>query len=124
MNGKRRPRMIRYATEGQGQLHTLGLLEQLRCECKGLWGASSKAYFRVDRLLRQLADPNLHDIPGNLPFRLRCGIETNSTFAGSSPHRRVSRLGMLRSMQRCESGSAGRWSYGSISEKRLKGADG
>ena len=61
MNGKRRPRMTRYATEGEGQLHTLGLLEQLRCRCKCLWGASSEAYFRVDRLLRQLADPNLHD---------------------------------------------------------------
>jgi hypothetical protein len=35
-----------------------------------LWGASSEAYYRVDRLLRQLADPNLHDIPGNLPFRV------------------------------------------------------
>ena len=46
------------------------LLEQLRNESKGLWGASSEAYFRVDRLLRQLADPSLHDIPSNLPFRV------------------------------------------------------
>ena len=30
-------------------------------------GASSKVYFRVDELLRQLANPNLHDIPRNLP---------------------------------------------------------
>ena len=56
--------------EGQGQLYTLSLLEQLRCECKGLWGASSGAYFRVDKLLRQLADPNLPDIPSNPPFRV------------------------------------------------------
>ena len=62
--------MTRHATEGEGQLHTLGLLEELRGECKGLWGASSEAYFRVDRLLRQLADPNLHDIPNNLPFHV------------------------------------------------------
>ena len=33
-------------------------------------GASSAAYFRVDELLRQLANPNLHDIPRNLPFRV------------------------------------------------------
>jgi hypothetical protein len=33
-------------------------------------GASSEAYFRVDELLRQLANPNLHDIPRNLPFRV------------------------------------------------------
>ena len=26
--------------------------------------------FRVDELLRQLANPNLHDIPRNLPFRV------------------------------------------------------
>jgi hypothetical protein len=35
------------------------------------WGdASSDAYFRVDKLLRELANPNLHDIPRNLPFRV------------------------------------------------------
>jgi hypothetical protein len=46
------------------------VLEQLR-EARGrLWGASSAAYFRVDELLRQLANPNLHDIPRNLPFRV------------------------------------------------------
>lgn len=54
----------------ESQLHTLGLLEQLRQECKGLWGASSEAYFRVDAMLRQLANPNLHDILRNLPFRV------------------------------------------------------
>jgi hypothetical protein len=53
-----------------GQLYTLGLLEELRNECGRLWGASSDAYFRVDKLLRELANPNLHDIPRNLPFRV------------------------------------------------------
>ena len=56
--------------EGNGQLHTLTVLEQLREASKGLWGASSAAYFRVDELLGQLATPNLHDIPRNLPFRV------------------------------------------------------
>jgi hypothetical protein len=56
--------------EADGQLHTLSVLEQLREASKGLWGASSAAYFRVDELLRQLANPNLHDIPRNLPFRV------------------------------------------------------
>jgi hypothetical protein len=62
--------MSQESIEGDGELHTLGLLEQLREECKALWGGSSNAYFRVDELLRQLADPNLHDIPRNLPFRV------------------------------------------------------
>jgi hypothetical protein len=53
-----------------GQLHTLTVLEQLREASKALWGASSTAYFRVDELLRQLANPNLHAIPRNLPFRV------------------------------------------------------
>jgi hypothetical protein len=53
-----------------GQLHTLGLLEELREECKSLWGTSSEFYFRIDELLRELADPNLHDIPTRLPFRV------------------------------------------------------
>jgi hypothetical protein len=29
-----------------------------------------EAYFRVEELLRELANPNLHDIPTNLPFRV------------------------------------------------------
>ena len=53
-----------------GQLHTLTILEQLREASKALWGASSTAYFPVDELLRQLANPKLHDIPRNLPFRV------------------------------------------------------
>ncbi len=40
------------------QPRTLGLLEHLREECKGLWGASSEAYFRVEKLLRQHPDAN------------------------------------------------------------------
>jgi hypothetical protein len=53
--------------EADGQLHTLSVLEHLREASKGLSGASSAAYFRVDELLRQLANPNLHDIPRHLP---------------------------------------------------------
>jgi hypothetical protein len=56
--------------ERDGQLCTLGLLEQLREECKHLWGTSSNLYFRIDELLRELANPNLHDIPMRLPFRV------------------------------------------------------
>ncbi len=62
--------MTRYAPEGEGQLCTLGLLEQLRAECSELWGTSSKLYHGVDKLLRELANPNLHDIRANLPFRV------------------------------------------------------
>jgi hypothetical protein len=58
------------SADGDSQLHTLGLLERLRAECKTLWGTSSQLYFRVDELLRQLANPNLRDIPTNLPFRV------------------------------------------------------
>ncbi len=53
-----------------GPLRTLGLLEELREECKSLWGASSEIYFRIDELLRELANPNLHDIPTRLPCRV------------------------------------------------------
>jgi hypothetical protein len=56
--------------ENDGQLHTLTVLEQLCEASKSLWSASSQAYFRVDELLRQLANPNLHDIPRNLAFRV------------------------------------------------------
>jgi hypothetical protein len=56
--------------EDDGPLYTLGLLEQLRAEGKSLWGTSSEAYSRIEALLRELANPNLHDIPTNLPFRV------------------------------------------------------
>jgi hypothetical protein len=49
-------------TEDDGQFHTLGLLEQLRVECSQHWNASSTLYHRVDGLLRELANPNLHEI--------------------------------------------------------------
>ena len=61
-----------------GQLHTLGLLEQQRHECKDRWGGSSAAYFRVDGLLRELANPNLHDIPRTCPSASSCGIKATS----------------------------------------------
>jgi hypothetical protein len=56
--------------EEDGQLHTLGLLEQLRDQCKSLWGTSSELYFRVDKLVQQLANPNLRDIPSNLQIHV------------------------------------------------------
>lgn len=62
---------------GEGQLYTLGLLEQLHAECSELWGQSSNLYHRVDGLLRQLANPNLHDIPTNLPFRVELWDRNN-----------------------------------------------
>ncbi len=46
----------------EGGLYTLGLLEKLRAECKELWGATSASYFRVDELLCELGNPNLHEI--------------------------------------------------------------
>ena len=66
----------------EGGLYTLGLLEQLRAECKELWGASSRSYFRVDELLRELGNPNLHEIFRVSTFESSCGIVTHSTFDG------------------------------------------
>lgn len=62
--------MTERSVEQDGQLHTLGLIEELRAECKRMWGTSSELYFRIDELLRELANPNLHDIPTRLPFRV------------------------------------------------------
>jgi hypothetical protein len=62
--------MSQAPTNGGGEVHTLSLLERLRDKCKQLWGTSSEFYFRVDGLLRELANPNLHDIPMRLPFRV------------------------------------------------------
>jgi hypothetical protein len=56
--------------DDDGQLHTLGLLEQLRAESGYLWRATADFYFRVDKLLQELANPNLHDINSHMPFRV------------------------------------------------------
>jgi hypothetical protein len=54
--------MSQYPADEDGQLHTLGLIEEPRAECKQMWGTSSELYFRIDELLRELANPNLHEI--------------------------------------------------------------
>ena len=86
--------------EGDGQLHTLSVLEQLREASKGLWGASSAAYFRVDELLRQLANPNLHDIPRNLPFRVEMWDQSEQHIRWVIAAWPALRSGMLRWMRR------------------------
>jgi hypothetical protein len=48
---------------------TLRLVEQLQAECSQLLGTSSQLYHRVDALLHELTNPNLHDI-ANLSFRV------------------------------------------------------
>ena len=65
-------------------LHTLGLLEQLRAESSELWGTSSKLYHRVDTLLRELANPNLHDI-ANMSFRVELWDRHAKHIAGRLP---------------------------------------
>ncbi len=56
-------------SDEHGQLHTLGLLEQLRAESGALWRAASNFHFRVDAMMRQLENPNLHDIQ-NMSYRI------------------------------------------------------
>jgi hypothetical protein len=55
--------------ESDGQVHTLGLLERLRAETSGIEGVYTDLYRRVDRLLRELSNPNLHDI-ANMSYRV------------------------------------------------------
>lgn len=62
--------MTATAIDEDGQLHTLGLLEELRSECKRMWGTSSELYFRIDELLRELANPNLHEIFSTSAFQV------------------------------------------------------
>jgi hypothetical protein len=55
--------------DDDGQLHTLGLLERLRSETNLFQGTYAGLYERVDKLLRELENPNLHDI-ANMNFRV------------------------------------------------------
>jgi hypothetical protein len=50
-------------------VRTLGLLERLRSEANLVRGAYGGLYERLDKLLRELENPNLHDI-ANMSFRV------------------------------------------------------
>lgn len=52
-----------------GQLHTLGLLERLRAKTSSIQDSYSDLYRIVDKLLREIENPNLHDI-ANLNYRV------------------------------------------------------
>jgi hypothetical protein len=58
-----------HGAEDDGQLHMLGLLERLRSEVNLVRGAYGRVYERVDNLLREIENPNLHDIR-NMNFRI------------------------------------------------------
>ena len=62
-----------------GQLHTLGLLERLRSETNLVRGAYDGLYGRVDKLLRELENPNLHDI-ANMSFRVELWDQSRTPY--------------------------------------------
>jgi hypothetical protein len=48
--------------EIDGQLHSLGLIEKLRDDLRAFDGAKGELYYRLEEVLRELANPNLHDV--------------------------------------------------------------
>jgi len=48
--------------EEDGQLYALGLIEKLRDDLRAFDGAKDELYYRIERALRELANPNLHDV--------------------------------------------------------------
>jgi hypothetical protein len=66
------------------EIYTITLLEKLRGEAGKLWGSASDFYFRVDKLLNQLAAPDLHDIPLDLPYRIEMWDAANIRFVVSA----------------------------------------
>ena len=53
-----------------GQIYTLGLLERLREDLRLFGGAKEELYFRIDRALHELANPNLHDVNLATAFKI------------------------------------------------------
>ena len=53
-----------------GQIHTLGLLEQLRDDLRSVGITNNELYHRVDSALRELANPNLHDLNLATAFKI------------------------------------------------------
>jgi hypothetical protein len=48
--------------EEDGQLYALGVIEKLRDDLHAFHGAKDQLYHHIDRALRELANPNLHDV--------------------------------------------------------------
>jgi hypothetical protein len=48
----------------------MDVMPYVRSECKRKWGTSSQLYFRIDELLRELANPNLHAIFSTSEFQV------------------------------------------------------
>jgi hypothetical protein len=103
-----------------GQLHTLGLLEQLRDQCKDLWGTSSELYFRVDKLLSRLANPNLHDIPSNLQIMSSFGTLQQPRPLGRRGH--VEHRNWKCGLRRCGVGAPARACAAAAGHSRDPGA--
>jgi hypothetical protein len=51
-------------------MRTLSLLEELSVVTSAVWDSTATLHQRVDKLLRDLADPKVSDIPLHLPFRV------------------------------------------------------
>ena len=82
--------------DDDGQLHTLGLLERLRSETNLVRGAYDGLYERVDKLLRELENPNLHDI-ANMSFRVELWDQHACISGGLSPLQALSSWRVPRS---------------------------
>jgi hypothetical protein len=65
------------------EAHTIGVLEELRAAFRDLGANSQELYYRA--ALRQLSNPNLHDIPSDLSFHIEMWAAMTDTFGGSSP---------------------------------------
>src|ERR1700733_2298925 len=61
--------MSQEPSDQDGQLHTLGILERLRQKTSVIQDTYSDLYRVVDGLLRELENPNLHDI-ANMSYRV------------------------------------------------------
>ncbi len=61
--------MSQEPSDQDGQLHTLRILERLREKTSVIQDTYSDLYRVVDKLLRELENPNLHDI-ANMSYRV------------------------------------------------------
>jgi hypothetical protein len=62
--------LLRSMTDESAETYTLSLLEQLRAQCARLQAELAQSYARMDGLIRQINNPNLHDLPMQMPFRV------------------------------------------------------
>ena len=81
--------------EPEGQVYTLNLLERLHAGLRDFGQTKDELYWRIDALLRELRNPNLHEVELTTAFQIEVWDRHGKTTCGWYPSSRPPELASL-----------------------------